>query len=228
MKYRIETVLNMVKTAREIGAEYEAMEAENIKPCISTGNTKIGKVLNVSLMPVITCGNCRECMCTCYDVHACVFHGRNVISARMRNTVLLTKDRDRYFSEIEKKVSRRRKNKYMRWHVAGDIMDYDYFDRMCGIAERHPDFTFWTYTKMYSIVNRWISENGALPSNLHVMFSAWTGVKMDNPYNLPMYICRLEGDSTDYKCFHCPGNCDVCKKSGRGCIASETTWIDEH
>ena len=202
MKYRIETVLKMVKTAREIGAEYEAMDAENIKPCISTGNTKIGKVLNVSLMPVITCGNCRECMCTCYDVHACVFHGRNVISARMRNTVLLQKDRDRYFSEIEKKVSRRRKNKYMRWHVAGDIIDYDYFDRMCGIAVRHPDFTFWTYTKMYAVVNRWISENGVLPSNLHVMFSAWTGVKMHNPYNLPLYICRLEGDSTDYKCFN--------------------------
>ena len=87
---------------------------------------------------------------------------------------------------------------------------------------------------MYSIVNEYIRDNGPLPSNFHVMFSEWDGLKMDNPYNMPVFTCKLKAGNKDRSAesfesmYKCPGNCDICKASGRGCIAGENTFADEH
>ena len=113
---------------------------ENIPMCISEGNKKIGKTLNVSLPPIMTCANCKECKYLCYDVKACLQYPNTVIGARVRNLVILLKDRDEYFNRIQDKLNRRKTNKSFRWHVAGDIIDYDYFDRMVNMAEKNPGF----------------------------------------------------------------------------------------
>jgi len=185
-------------------------------------------------MPIITCGNCRECKYFCYDVKACLQYPDTVIDARMRNTVILERNRDEYFSRIEKAISRRRKNKFFRWHVAGDIVDIDYLIRMIEIAKRHPEFTFWTYTKMYWIVNTYCDKCGkeSIPENLHIMFSKWDGLKMNNPYRFPVFAVKMKNGNIDYipfnEYFKCPGNCDICKESNRGCVAGENTYNDEH
>ena len=232
--YKLETIRRMLNTANEYRARYEGLAITDIKPCISQGNTKIGKVLNVSLMPVMTCGNCQHCMGYCYDVKACVRFADTVIGARMRNTVLLMRDRDRYFNFIISKCARRRKNKFFRWHVAGDIVDIDYLDRMCAIARMFPDFKFWTYTKMYDIVNEYVRTHGddravAIPSNLSIMFSEWSGVEMPNPYGFPKFSCRLASEHDKVMTgYHCTGNCDVCKAHNCGCVVGQSSWIDEH
>ena len=221
-------VCHLMSVAKEF---YMKLQARDIKMCISMGNTKIGRVMNVSLPPILTCANCSECRKYCYDVKACLQYPETVIDARIRNLVILLKDRDGYFDRIREKLARRRKNLFFRWHVAGDIIDIDYFDRMVKLAKEFPAFVFWTYTKNYKVVNEWIRQHGgkeAIPSNLHIMFSEWRGMEMVNPYDMPEFRVVFKDDQVKPTGFYCPGNCDICKELKRGCLAGETTYCNEH
>lgn len=225
MKYSNETIRKYLTSARAKIAEYRA-NIENAHVCISKGNRKIGCTMNVSISPIITCANCHACLHDCYDIKANIQYG-NVLNARTRNTALFLEDPARYFAEIEEAINRRRRNKVFRWHVAGDIVNYSYFENMVAIARRHPDFVFWTYTKNYTIVNRWLSQNGGkLPANLSVMFSKWAGVEMPNPYGMPTFEAIPEEETREE--FHCPGNCDVCLTEKRGCPYAESAWVYLH
>lgn len=232
--YTLETIKKVMGIAKDYEKRLNAIEDVNeIKMCISAGNRKIGRVMNVSLMPVMTCANCKECKFLCYDIKACAQYPDTVINARMRNTIILKRDRELYFRRIEDACRRRRKNKFFRWHVAGDIIDIDYFAHMVDIARKFPEFCFWTYTKNYSVVNAYVENNGgsitaAIPENLHVMFSEWRGVDMINPYGFPEFRVVFKDDAVKPAGHYCPGNCDICKVAGRGCVAGETTYCNEH
>lgn len=227
--YKIETIRKIVSNlvAREMF--YLAKDIDDIPMCVSDGNKKIGKVMNVSLPPVVCCPNCSQCQKLCYDIKACNQYPNTVVDARARNLAILKKDRDEYFNRIEDKIKRRRLHKFFRWHVAGDIVDYNYFERMVEVAKNHPDFVFWTYTKAYGTVNEYLKRNGrnAIPTNFSIMFSEWRGMPMDNPYGFPEFKVVFK-DEDKPKGFYCPGNCDICKRIHRGCIAGETTYCNEH
>lgn len=232
--YKIESVKKAVHDLREATNSYRAIirgqGAGAVTMCISKGNRKIGRVMNVSLAPVLTCANCSECKMLCYDIKA-VLQYRNVADARARNTALLLEDRAEYFRRIDDAISRRRLHKFFRWHVAGDIIDADYLDNMCTIARAHPDFVFWTYTKNYKVVNEYCERRGgrvAIPENLSIMFSEWRGMPMVNPYGFPEFSVVFKDDAVKPAGHYCPGNCDVCKATHRGCIAGETTYCHEH
>ena len=232
--YKIESVKKAVHDLRETTSSYRAIirgqGSGAVTMCISKGNRKIGRVMNVSLAPVLTCANCSECKMLCYDIKA-VLQYRNVVDARARNTALLLEDRDEYFRRIDDAISRRRLHKFFRWHVAGDIIDADYLDNMCTIARNHPDFVFWTYTKNYAVVNEYCRRRGgrvAIPENLSIMFSEWRGMPMVNPYGFPEFSVVFKDDEHKPAGHYCPGNCDVCKATRRGCIAGETTYCHEH
>ena len=230
--FSIESIKKVTKQIQATREHYMAVNVEDIKLAISKGNRKIGRTMNVSLPPIVTCANCKECKFLCYDIKACLQYPNTVIDARVRNLVILLKDRAEYFNRIDKAMSRRRTNKYFRWHVAGDIIDIDYFDNMVKLAEKHPDFICWTYTKNYKVVNSWIESHGgnknALPKNLSVMFSEWRGMEMINPYGLPEFRVVFKDDEIKPVGHYCPGNCEICLKSGRGCVAQETTYCNEH
>lgn len=221
------------KARKDMLAEIRNLRnANDIKLAISYGNKKIGRVMNVSIAPLLSCLN-GPCWSFCYDIKAVVQYA-NVRSARCRNYVLAVLYRDIYFNRIKKAISKRRKNKFFRWHVGGDMIDYDYFCRTVEIAREFPEFKFWTYTKKYHFVNKWISENGALPNNYKVMFSEWDGVELSNPYDQPTFSCKLKAGNKNHPAeyfeslYKCPGNCDICKAINRGCLAGEHTYADEH
>ena len=227
--YKKETIKKVVNALNTAVLFYEAKNVSDIKMCISDGNQKIGKVMNVSLPPILACPNCSHCQKLCYDIKACNQYPNTVVDARARNYAILKRNRDEYFNRIEDKIRRRRANKYFRWHVAGDIVDYDYFCRMVEVAKNHPDFIFWTYTKAYGTVNEYVKRNGrdAIPSNFSIMYSEWRGMPMDNPYGFPEFKVVFK-DEEEPSGFYCPGNCDVCKAIHRGCLAGETTYCKEH
>lgn len=145
--YSNETIKKVMETANILKERYIVKTADEILISISKGNRKIGRVMNVSLMPIMTCANCKECMHYCYDIKACLQYPQNVLDARVRNTVLVMIDINEYFKRIDEACTKRRKNKFFRWHVAGDIISAEYFEKMLEIARKHPDFIFWTYTK---------------------------------------------------------------------------------
>lgn len=234
MAYKDESIRKMLRNFKALMDVYNSKDVSDVALCVSNGNRKIGRVMNVSLPPVVSCGNCGKCMRYCYDIKACMQYPNTVADARVRNWVLLSRDRGEYFARIEERIRRRRRNKYFRWHVSGDIVDRDYFARMVAIAYLHQDVVFWTYTKMYGIVNSFIADGGRIPENLHVMFSEWDGVEMVNPYGMPEFTCKLKDGNRNHapeyfdSLYKCPGNCDICKECGRGCLAGETTYADEH
>lgn len=234
--YSKETIKKVLGNARELEKEYKVMNLSDVVICISKGNRKIGRVMNVSLMPVMTCANCKECKFYCYDIKACLQYPHNVLTARVRNTVIAKKDLSEYFRRIDDAVSRRRTNKFFRWHVSGDILNMEYFKGMLEIARKHPDFIFWTYTKNYSVVNAYCDEYGkdAIPNNLSIMFSEWDGMPLINPYEFPIFTCKMKNGNKNrtaesFKGMHkCPSNCDICKANHRGCPYGESTYADEH
>ena len=203
---------------------------------ISKGNRKIGRVLNVSTVPIMDCKNCKECKNICYAVNSYIMHTNTCLPAWTENSYFARNNRKEYFDTIRKECAKRRKNKYFRWHVSGEIIDMDYLESMIAIAREFPDFKFWTYTKMYDLVNLYVMLHGdskekAIPGNLVIMFSEWRGMEMYNPYGFPEFRVVFKNDK--YKpdpenVWYCPGNCDICKACNRGCVAGETTYCNEH
>ena len=234
-RYSKETLAKVMLKAKEIEKEYMEKDIRDINLCISTGNRKIGRVMNVSLMPIRTCANCKECKHLCYDIKACLQY-KNVIDARIRNTVIMNRNMEEYFARIRAAIARKRTNKYFRWHVAGDMVNGKYFENMVAIAKDFPEWIFWTYTKNYKVVNDYCSEYGreSIPENFHIMFSEWDGMPLINPYNFPIFTCKLKDGNKNHEpeffnsLFKCPGNCDICKENHTGCIAGMDTYANEH
>ena len=217
-------------------SDFNSKDVNELKVTISKGNRKIGRVMNVSTAAGLTCGKWSHCIGYCYDIKAVLQYSNTVLPARAKNTVISRKDRKSFFNQINAAMDRRRANKYFRYHVSGEIQDLEYFMEMLESARKHPDFIVWTYTKMYSIVNEYCEKYGkeTIPENMHIMFSEWDGMPLYNPYNFPIFTVKFAAGNKNHPVeffdtlYKCPGNCDICKECGRGCIAGENTYADEH
>lgn len=227
--YKLETLQKILAILRALIDGFMSKPFESLKLHISKGNSKIGRTHNFSMAPGHTCANCSGCIRYCYDVKAC-WQYLNVRIARAENTAMMYLNRAETFRQIDKYISRCKAHKYFRWHVSGDILDTDYFDRMVQIARNHPDWIFWTYTKNYFAVNAWIDKYGKdnLPANLSVMCSIWEGMACPNPHNMPTFRCVMPGTEHNPDAWTCPGNCEACLKAGRGCPYGESSEVDLH
>lgn len=58
-----------------------------------------------------------------------------------------------------------------------------------------------------------------LPSNLHILFSEWTGMDMDNHHNLPVAHVIFKGEEPMANWNICTGNCLECAKANKNCWA---------
>lgn len=242
------SIKNLMKKARALIKEYQARPVDDVRVTVSTGNIKIGNVLNFSKMPILSCGNCKECHEICYDIKACAAYP-SCLDSRCRNYVLMLtpSGRDKAFAEILKRMTSRRakRNQYYRHDVGGELMDIDEIERLVNVAKARPDYFVWTYTKMHALVNMYVKAHGdsiaaAIPSNMCIMFSEWDGMPTINPYGFPVFVCELKAGNKDRskeelnRMFHCPGNCNLCKPEmsadGRahGCIAKEDVVTKEH
>lgn len=195
---------------------YAAIPVEALAVCLSDGNEKVGHIKNVSQAPVVSCsGVCGQCGGHCYDGRA-VIQYPGTSAARARNWSIYTRDPDAYFSQILAAVQHMRR-RFFRWHVGGEIVDSRYFDGMVAIARAVPRVTFLVFTKRHALINDFCAEHGreAIPDNLRVIFSAWPGSPLVNPYSFPVsapyYGDRPRGWTG------CPGNCETCAEHGRGC-----------
>lgn len=225
-----ETIKKVVAMINKKISYYDKFEKDDIKICISAGNRKIGRVLNVSLPPVLTCANCSGCKNYCYDIKACLQYPETVIDARVRNYTLAFKFPEKYFAEIRKKCKNRKKNKFFRWHVSGDIPNMEYFMEMIAIAKEFPEFIFWTYTKNYKLVNEYCEKYGkkSIPKNLSIMFSEWKGMEMINPYGFKEFRCIMPGEKVPKGFTRCPGSCDKCIATKSGCPYGKNKYVDLH
>lgn len=195
---------------------------------ISQGNSKMGAIASVSLPSIVTCRQC-ACQQKCY-AHRLERLRPSVRQAYRRNLDQLRAEPDTYWREVEAAIMM---NRFFRFHVSGDIPDLDYLNRMVGVAQRQNHCQILCFTKKFDLVNRHLAEHGALPENLHMIFSAWPGLLMNNPYGLPEAHVRFRDGATTAaaNAISCLGNCTTCAQTNGGCWtleAGQQVVFDEH
>ena len=195
---------------------------------ISSANKKMGKISSVSLPSVVTCRKC-ACQQKCYARKLERLRPA-VAAAYKRNLDVLQSDPDTYWREVKAAIMLSR---FFRFHVSGDIPDITYLIRMVDVAQRNQHCQILCFTKKYELVNDYLSGGAVLPSNLHMILSAWTGLEMQNPFLLPEAHVRYRDGSTtardDAKL--CGGNCTECACTDDGCWTlqrGEQVIFNEH
>lgn len=200
------------------------------KVSISAGNRKTGAIPSVSLPPVVTCADNCPCAKKCYAVKMCRIY-KNVKTAYERNLEILNNNPNLYWQQVNEAV---KMNRYFRFHVSGDIPGPAYFCNMVSVAAGNPHCEILAFTKCYDIVNDYISQNGPLPKNLHIIFSLWDpawNVRVHNPHDLPKSAVIFNGQTGDEYEKICGGNCFECACKGTGCWTlknGETIAFYEH
>lgn len=194
----------------------------------SKGNSKMGDICSVSLPSVVTCRVC-DCQKKCY-ARKLERLRPTVARAYAHNLRVLQEDSVTYWREVEASIMMSR---FFRFHVSGDIPDDTYFEHMVDIARTNTHCEILCFTKKYDIVNNHINIIGALPKNLHIIFSGWPGLDMDNPHLLPEAHVRFRDGTTTARedAHNCGGNCTECACTDAGCWVlkpGEQVIFDEH
>ena len=192
-------------------------DVDSLHVKLQPGNSKTGnKVWTVSLMPVLDCKNCSECKWDCYDIKNVLIHTR-VVHDRCRNSVIHKLDVKRFWNEIDMQV----KCNYvteLRLNVGGDLNDDD-FKYVKELGINNPKTRFLFFTKNYKGINAFLAED-SFPENVHPIMSAWCGMEMDNPNNLPeAHVLYEDGRTTapEFGSHYCGGNCSECAFNEKGC-----------
>ena len=199
--------------------KYESYLNENTHVHIQDGNRKLGKgIYSINLLagdkPLTkkdgtqltnisgTCSGCCDC-CKhdCYAIKTQVFRNKNMRTWN-DNTILAKEEPDAFFKEVQQFIDRNM-IAAIRWHSMGEICSYDYLLRMVNIAKINSDVKFYTYTKRFVWIEKYLKENEKFPSNLVISVSIWHK-NYDNPYGLPEFIYDDGTEEDVAKLPHCP------------------------
>lgn len=172
---------------------------------ISEGNSKIGKIPNVSLPPSASCNNDLPCKKDgCYSEKA-LRRFESVRLARSHNWRVWKKEPNRYFKDIEDFLQAE-EPAYFRFHVDGDIPSQDYLNRMIKLARNHKETRFLAFTKKFQL------DFSNCPENLIIIPSAWP--KMNLPKSLWVHNLAWMQDGREDRnqraYFECHKHCDEC------------------
>lgn len=190
---------------------------ENLHVKISNGNTKLGNIPSVSLLPVFDCGNCAACKHSCYDLRSDMIY-KETICCRATNSAIYATNPERYFHEMEAWLTVNYPRAF-RWHIGGDIKDVNYYRGMVKIAKNFPDIRFLCFTKQFRMLNTlWINEEYH-PENLQIIFSGWPGLEMENPFGAPSaHPIFADGTTSAHDGAKlCTGNCTDCLREKKLC-----------
>lgn len=236
-RMKIESLRNRLKKMTDIRAEY-LKHVEDAHVVLQKGNNKTGdEEWTVSLIPGADCnGKCMwigeitekgyvsrglgGCFYTgCYDIQNVCFQPV-VQNDRARNSAIHKADRPRYWKEIEEQVVSNDVH-ILRINVGGDVdfVDMCYINQMAG---RQPQCVFQFFTKNDEALNAFIEANGDFHSNVVKLLSAWPGMELNNPYNIPeSHLIWEDGYTTlpEYArhIAYCGGNCSECHLQHEGC-----------
>ena len=188
----------------------------------------MGSIQSVSLPSVVTCRKC-DCQKKCY-ARKLERLRPSVREAYANNLEVLKNEPDTYWREVEAAIMTSR---YFRFHVAGDIVDASYFKHLIDVSRRNRHCEILCFTKKYEIVNDELFRGTAIPKNLHLIFSGWRGLAMNNPFHLPEAHVKYRDGSTTAspKAKPCGGNCTECAITDGGCWTldyGEQVVFNEH
>ena len=192
-------------------------DTQELHVSISRGNSKMGAIPSVSLPPIKTCSPeaVKHCGKKCYVRRYLGIRQKTVGAAYERNLYLLQNEPEKFWREVNAAVAM---STHFRFGVSGDIPDIGYLLNMIDVAKRNPHCQILCFTKQYEIINFHLKEH-TIPENLHIIFSAWKGLPMDNPHNLPEAHVFFKDGTTTAKdgARYCSGNCYECATANTNC-----------
>lgn len=210
--------------SREEYIEHLSMKSNEIH--MSTKNSKTGYGVIDLAFPVVTCREDAPCRKSkqCYCMRG-TQQMTAVLGAYYRNLRLYTNDPEDFWHQVWFKLAHCGLPK-MRYFDAGDLPDYAFIDGMVTTAKKFPEMKFMAFTKKYFLVNQWIDNNGNLPDNLNIIFSAWDkDWEVLNPHHMPVaYVDFKDSEKTPVlpaKYQTCPNQkdktitCSMCGKCWR-------------
>ena len=205
-------VLKLIKVREQM-----LEDVDNLHVKIQKGNRKTGiNCYTVSLLPIVDCPNCSECMWDCYDIKNDLIYPA-VINDRCRNSAIHKADIKRFWNEIDVQLKANFVKEF-RINVGGDLTDED-FKYVKELGENNPKVMILFFTKNYKGINEFLKGN-SFPENVHPIMSAWCGMEMENPNNLPeSHVLYEDGTTTapEFGAIYCGGNCSECAFNGEGC-----------
>jgi hypothetical protein len=213
---KMETIKGRVQKMLDYRNEF-LKDIENVHIKIQKGNSKTGEnCYTISLIPIADCKNCSECSKTCYDICNVCFQPV-VQKDRAKNSALHMADPKRFWDEVDIQIKARFVREF-RINVGGDLTDDD-FAYVAELGKKNNKTMILFFTKNYKGINKFL-ENNSFPENVHPIMSAWVGMEMDNPNNLPCsHVLWEDGNTTapKYGAVYCGGNCSQCAFEGNGC-----------
>ena len=209
--------MNKAKEIKKV--KFESYLTGDTHVHIQDGNRKVGKgIYTINLLagdtPLTkmdgtqltnipgTCkGCCENCKGDCYAIRTQVFRNNNIPSWA-DNTILATQETETFFKEIQQFIDRSMVAA-IRFHAFGEIPSYKYLIHMAELARDNPTIIFYTYTKRFEFVERYLQTYDCFPNNLVINMSIWHK-NYDNPYNLPEFIFDDGTEEDVAKLPHCP------------------------
>ena len=182
-----------------------------MKLTISKGNMKLGNIPNLSLPPIKTCANGIQCAKKCYAMKAYRQY-LNVRKAWDGNLALWYAFPWDFQTQLHIFLEKKRP-RYFRYHVGGDIPSRDYGIMIWNTAGAFPKTQFLVYTKRPSQID-W---DRPFPKNLHVLVSRWPGDQLTHCVSSKLHAQAwvLDPNNPDSRipkrAFECPGSCQTCK-----------------
>lgn len=180
---------------------------------VSDGNTKIGKTMNVSLTPVDSCITGAPCAKQCYARNP--YRRFKLVKQHWDSNYRFAKrDPEGFILEISK-VIYKKKPKWFRWHVSGDIPSGEYLANVVALARGNPETEFELFTKRYDLLDK--LDLRKVPSNLHIVASVWPGLGVPRSvmqrYPLGFYRNeKMPDPRIPSDAFTCPGKCEKCRR----------------
>jgi len=172
-------------------------------PKISKENSKLGKIANISLPPIVSCKKDVPCKKFCYAMKSYKCYP-NVKIAWDHNYDLWKSDSKAYFDGIDEYLYNKMPM-FFRWHVSGDIPNVDYLDNMIKLARDYKGTKFLAFTKQYELF-----KGKRIPSNLSIVFSAWPAYEMPKQTRFSIAFMQDGTEDRVKNAIECPGNCENC------------------
>ena len=217
---------------------------------ISEGNEKVGNTICFNLPIEYTCSHCCECYLKglCYAEQGCYNFADNQAKYSENLHFYNNHTKEQFLKALQLAIDTIG-YKLFRYFTCGDIPNYDFIEVMVQLAKANPDIRFWSYTKKYSLCNRYVAENGgsiekAFPENLVIIFSHWLNedgsyYPMDNPYNFPTsefipfgkeklaenatFICPCSDPTVNVTCETCEHKCYTLKPGQSQALCEHST-----
>lgn len=180
-----------------------------MKTKISNGNSKVGRIPNLSLTPGRSCSPeaCRTCLSGgCYAMRSYRQY-KNVRAAWDTNTELALNDLGTMERDLMAYFGSMVAPRFFRLHVGGDFISREYAEMWARVAAAAPSTNFLAFTKQWDMV-----RGVEFPGNFSLVLSAWPGTEIPADLRARYSVAWLDDGSEEIpaSAMECPGNCETC------------------